>query len=650
MKGGKAKGHYFLPSEFLIHAPDELIHLIVCLFNKIKNEGIVPVGWNRGIITLIHKKGLREILKNYRPVTVIISLSGLYSRVLNARLEAVVESQSLIGEDQNGFRRGRRMADNNFVLDTIIWKSRALGKDVHLAYIDISQAYDSVDRDILWKKLAGLGIGGMFLRSLQAIYKGDCVEAVVNGSKTRPVFLRRGLRQGCSLSPLLFALYISDIGNELTAIPSGFEVGGLLVSALLYADDIALVAKTSVELKELINRVKSQCEKLKLLISIEKSQIVSPSGEGVWDIMDDKAEVLSLKSVLSYKYLGTETTLLMSTTGSKRQKKCIRTAQRYRYACHYVGRTGPDMVDVVLATWNNIAIPTLLSGCEVIPFTEETIESIESIQVQLTKRLLNLPKSAPNVCAQTELGIKPFRLLLYQHQLSFYLRAMHLPKSRWVSLALEDHLSGLWKSPYMNYIAKVRKKIGMLEMAPSLKYLSKHLESWAVQGVNDKLGKLSCVTILPLKKFSREVYVWEGEGTGIMAAFRLGSAGLGNREPRRGQGAREIWCKLCSGVLNEQHVAFSCSAVEQYRKNETEITFFRNVCRRQNIHEKQAYRRYVTGYDWNGLKVSKKDYTKRGMELKGLVKFWQNLLGTDCTEIVSFSLITSNPIPFFSSS
>ena len=386
---------------------------------------------------------------------------------------------------------------------------------------------------------------------------------------------------------------------------------------------------------------------MKLLISIEKSQIVSPSGEGVWDIMDDKAEVLSLKSVLSYKYLGTETTLLMSTTGSKRQKKCIRTAQRYRYACHYVGRTGPDMVDVVLATWNNIAIPTLLSGCEVIPFTEETIESIESIQVQLTKRLLNLPKSAPNVCAQTELGIKPFRLLLYQHQLSFYLRAMHLPKSRWVSLALEDHLSGLWKSPYMNYIAKVRKKIGMLEMAPSLKYLSKHLESWAVQGVNDKLGKLSCVTILPMKKFSREVYVWEGEGTGIMAAFRLGSAGLGNREPRRGQGAREIWCKLCSGVLNERHVAFSCSAVEQYRKNETEITFFRNVCRRQNIHEKQAYRRYVTGYDWNGLKVSKNDYTRRGMELKGLVKFWQNLLGTDCTEIVSYSLITSNPIPFF---
>ena len=333
------------------------------------------------------------MLKNYRPVTVIISLSGLYSRVLNERLEKIVEGQGLLGEDQQGFRKGRRMGDNSFLLDTVLWKSRAMRKDVHLAYVDISKAYDTVDRDILWDKLERMGIGGQFLKSLQGIYSGDCVEAVVNGSTTRPVYLRRGLRQGCSLSPLLFALYISDIGREMTASPSGVEIGGLRVCALLFADDIALIARTSLELKGLIKKVKNICNELKLQISLEKSQIVSPEGEGDWDIMDDRDEILSLKSVLSYKYLGTETTLLMSSTGSKKQKKCVRTAQRYRYACHYVGRTGPDMIDVVLATWNNIAIPTILSGCEVIPFTEETIEAIESSVVTRSDYRCSAPNS-----------------------------------------------------------------------------------------------------------------------------------------------------------------------------------------------------------------------------------------------------------------
>ena len=96
-----------IPNEFLINAPEEMLLLITALFNKIQESGVVPIGWNKGVITLIFKKGLMELLKNYRPVTVIVALSGLYSRVLNARLAEVVECHGLIGEEQNGFRKGR---------------------------------------------------------------------------------------------------------------------------------------------------------------------------------------------------------------------------------------------------------------------------------------------------------------------------------------------------------------------------------------------------------------------------------------------------------------------------------------------------------------------------------------------------------------
>ena len=81
--------------------------VITLLFNKVKNSGTFPAGWSCGKITLIHKRGLRAKLGNYRPITVIISLSGFYSKLLNERLIEVVETYSLLGENQNGFRKNK---------------------------------------------------------------------------------------------------------------------------------------------------------------------------------------------------------------------------------------------------------------------------------------------------------------------------------------------------------------------------------------------------------------------------------------------------------------------------------------------------------------------------------------------------------------
>ena len=109
---------------------------------------------------------------------------------------------------------------------------------------------------------------------------------MVNGLTTRPIFLRRGLRQGCSLSPLLFALYIMDVGNDINLSQLGFMIGKVCVSGLLFADDLVIVAKSAVGLKSLLAIVKDGFDKLRLSISVEKSQVISPEG-GNWDLFDD---------------------------------------------------------------------------------------------------------------------------------------------------------------------------------------------------------------------------------------------------------------------------------------------------------------------------------------------------------------------------
>ena len=88
---------------------------------------------------------------------------------------------------------------------------------------------------MLWDKLRRKGIGGQFLSSIQAMYRADYVISVVNGVSTRAVYLRRGVRQGCSLSPMLFALYVSEMGEELARSTLGVRLYMVCISALFFA-------------------------------------------------------------------------------------------------------------------------------------------------------------------------------------------------------------------------------------------------------------------------------------------------------------------------------------------------------------------------------------------------------------------------------
>ena len=84
---------------------------------------------------------------------------------------------------------------------------------------------------------------------------------------------------------MLFALYIADIGNDINASGLGFAVGRLTVSGLLFADDIILLARTSDGLRELLAIVNRGCTDLKLEVSEEKSQIISPEVSD-WTLFD----------------------------------------------------------------------------------------------------------------------------------------------------------------------------------------------------------------------------------------------------------------------------------------------------------------------------------------------------------------------------
>ena len=139
LDSGKASGLDGLPNEFLKALPLYYKSLLREPFNMVKESGVLPKGWNSGRLVLIHKKDEAELLTNYRPLTVINSIPGLYAKILNARLAQVVEAHNLLGEVQTGFRKERCCADNTFVLNTLMWKLQSLGGTAHMAFVDIEK-------------------------------------------------------------------------------------------------------------------------------------------------------------------------------------------------------------------------------------------------------------------------------------------------------------------------------------------------------------------------------------------------------------------------------------------------------------------------------------------------------------------------------
>ena len=626
LSNGKSSGWDNIPSEFLKNAPDAALVVLTLLFNKIKNSGIFPKGWNCGRITLIHKKGLRAKLGNYRPITVLISLSGFYSKLLNERLICVVETHKLLGEIQNGFRKDRCGSDNLFILNTVLWKARALAKKVHLGFVDISKAYDSVNREILWSKLEAIGIDGVFLESLKSIYSDDSVRCTVNDTTTRSVYLRRGLRQGCSLSPMLFALYILEIGQDLLAAGEGFSLGNICISGLLFADDIVLVSSSAAGLLNLFRIVKSRCDKLLLEINTGegKSEVISPD-DTPWELFGEDGEPeLTLRRVLQYKYLGLETTSSIVRTCLGKQQKCVKIAKKYKFACIHLGKRGSNVVDATLATWENIALPSILFGCESVPFSESNILAIERLQSQIAKNVLGLPSNTTNLCAQTDLGIVPFRLALYKAQLSFYFRVLDLPDSRWVKQALLEHLGMEWPSPYLKYISAIRDTVRLPFVPPTTRYLASHLFQWSLSEVNSTLSRLELPYVSPLTSFKRQPYVSDHRYLDTIAQFRLSNAGLGNRYPRFAgvPYLRQTNCPLCNSILlTEAHVIFFCPYVEHFR-GELDLIIFRTICLTKGFSESDTFSLFINGLDWNKKPVDLEEIIARGLALDTLRGHW----------------------------
>ena len=249
---------------------------MLSFFNQCLLLGEIPSPWSQSVIQPIPKAGGNPLCPaDYRGISLQSVVMKVFCSVLNNRLCDYLETNGLLAEEQNGFRKGRSCQDHIFTLNTILDGRKALRHNTFTCFIDFKKAFDSVDRPLLYHKMQSqFGIQGQFLSIIKALYQKVSSSVKINNQISDWFDVNCGVKQGCVLSPTLFSMFINDLVDSVRATGRGLKIKDANIDILMYADDVVVLAETEGDLQAILNSVSSWCRSWGISINVKKTKIL----------------------------------------------------------------------------------------------------------------------------------------------------------------------------------------------------------------------------------------------------------------------------------------------------------------------------------------------------------------------------------------
>ncbi|XP_060665319.1 uncharacterized protein LOC132797575 [Drosophila nasuta] len=307
LKNNKSAGADGLPVELFKAAGDMLVGSMHQLISKIWLTESMPEDWNLSMICPILKKGDATLRTNYRGISLLPVAYKVLTSILCERLKP--HAEALIGPYQCGFRPGKSTVDQIFTLRQILEKSYENQIDTYHLFVDYKAAFDSPRRDRLYAAMSELGIPAKLTRLCRMTLSNTISSVKVGCGQSETFTTKCGLRQGDSLSCILFNILVESIIRKAGVHRTGTILTNRCVQLLGYADDIDIIGRTKRDVTGAFGAIEKESAKVGLAVNMEKTKfMVCSSRESRRLDSQLTAENYSFGSVKEFIYLGTAIT------------------------------------------------------------------------------------------------------------------------------------------------------------------------------------------------------------------------------------------------------------------------------------------------------------------------------------------------------
>jgi len=231
LKPKTSYGHDRISNKLLKYVKYEISWPLMQLINQSFHSGIFPRSLKIAKVTPLHKKNEKYIFDNYRPVSILPSVSKVFERIMHQQIYHYFDNFKLFFISQYGFRPNHSTELAVLELtDRILMEMDKNNVPVNI-FMDLSKAFDTLDHQILLHKLKYYGFRDVSYNLMQSYLSNRLQYIEINNTQSDYLELKCGVPQGSILGPLLFIIYINDlhtITENLTPI--------------IYADDTSMLA------------------------------------------------------------------------------------------------------------------------------------------------------------------------------------------------------------------------------------------------------------------------------------------------------------------------------------------------------------------------------------------------------------------------